>query len=312
MDTFRKSWRPIFFFAVLGWLLVGPLGAQTPSIAGGGDDDGTPETDVVVQLISSNNLVCTGTFLTTMTVLTAAHCLNGTAGELPPMAFPITINVGSVQGSWVRQYTSNNVTPFKSWEAGPQQSSVFGNDLAILFLDPPGTILLGAKPGPAFDYATILHPTLSSPCPMSGCDNDSNGGDYSPPLGMAGWAPRDAGHARQVAFDTSFNHYPGSPDGVGQYWQHDQGSIHDDPGDSGGPLFVRRPVANQPGLFCRDVIGVCTESTRLCVWGHATTTFGQTSPAARCRIGSEARWRIRLPEARDGGPSTPGSYGRGM
>src|SRR5262249_40347575 len=35
-----------------------------------------------------------------------------------------------------------------------------------------------------------------------------------------------------------------------------QGSIHVDPGDSGGPLFVRRPDPHRPGSFYRDVIGV--------------------------------------------------------
>src|SRR5262249_50938897 len=127
------------------------------------------------------------------------------------------------------------------------------NDIAVIFLDPPGT--LGEVPGPALDYPQIVHPSLVSPCPTSGC-GDADGGRYSPSFGMSGWAPQDAQPFRQVAFDSEFNHFPGLPDDRGQYWTHAQGSIHTNPGDSGGPLFVRRPDPKRPGEFYRDVIGV--------------------------------------------------------
>jgi hypothetical protein len=204
-----------------------------------------------------------------MAVLTARHCINGDVngrnGPNPPIQYPIIIQVGNQNGGWLRQYTSSNITPTKTWANGPQDANNAGNDVAVIFLDPPGT-LPPALPGPAWDYAQIVHPSLTSPCPTSGC-GDANGGTYSPPFGMAGWAPQDAPVFRQVAYDTGFNHYPGRPDDRGQYWEHDQGSIHDDPGDSGGPLFVRRGDPKRLGFFYRDVIGVLSGDSHSLI-GH--------------------------------------------
>jgi hypothetical protein len=76
---------------------------------------------------------------------------------------------------------------------------------------------------------------------------------------MAGWAPSDSQTLRQVASDNWFNHYPGDPGGVGQYWARGENSIHIDPGDSGGPLFVRRfrqTSSDGSGYWYRDVLGV--------------------------------------------------------
>jgi len=222
-------------------------------VAGGQRDSSNDETDVVVQLVS-NNRVCSGTLVTSVAVLTARHCINGD-DDNPPMSFPVTITIGERNDKPDRQYTSNNIITSKTWAAGPQTKGNAGNDIAVIFLDPPGTTVPGARPGPVLDYPQIVHPSLRSPCPTSGCGDD-DGGTYSPAFGMAGWAPQDARPFRQAAFDSEFHHYPGLPDDRGQYWTHIQSSIHVNPGDSGGPLFVVRPDPRRPGEFYRDVIGV--------------------------------------------------------
>ena len=92
---------------------------------------------------------------------------------------------------------------------------------------------------------------------------DTNGGTYSDvfpdgPIGFAGWAPQDAIVFRQALIwnSVTMHHYPGYPSDVGigrsgQIWdkEHDT-SGGDNPGDSGGPVFVQRPD------LTRDVIGI--------------------------------------------------------
>jgi len=246
-----------------------PLSGITPFIAGGQNDQNSLEANVVVLLTS--NRTCTGTLVTPMAVLTARHCVNGDESGNPPIQYPVTITVGSDKNLPIHQYSSHNIIPSKTWAPGPQRADLPGNDIAVIFLDPlgsggitrPGNCPPASGspqpefcPGPVLEDAQIIHPSLSSPCPTTGCGDDANGGDYDPQLGMAGWAPQDAPRYRQVAYDTEFHHFPGKPDDRGQYWEHRQGSIHDNPGDSGGPLFVRRPVPNMRGVFYRDVIGV--------------------------------------------------------
>lgn len=232
--------------------------SPTPEVAGGGRDWSNAESDVVVQWtarVADGRLkTCSGVFVTPMAVLTARHCINGNddpAGPSPPIVFPITISVGD-SGTPITRYTSSRAV---TWAAGPQTYDNAGNDIAIVFLDSTG-----ATAGPALGYLQIVHPTFTSPCPVQGC-GDANGGQYDPLLGMSGWAPTPPTFTRQLALDRDFNHFPGKPDDRGQYWRHPQGSIHLDHGDSGGPLFVRRPHPQEPGLFFRDVIGIAASSS---------------------------------------------------
>ena len=232
-----------------------------PEVSGGQVDPDTPESAVVVTVAGKGT--CSGTLISPMAVITANHCISGTdreSGTNKPatgLGYPLTIVVRTATS--VEYYSSHNIVPTKTWGGVPQRHDDFGQDLAIIFLDPPGSMPSGTPgfmPGPADDYAQIVHPSLTSPCPTSGCGDDSDGGTYNPPFGMAGFAPQDSKPNRQVAYDSQYRHYPGNPDNAGQYWRHDQGSIHDNPGDSGGALFVRRAVPGGQGQFNRDLIGV--------------------------------------------------------
>jgi hypothetical protein len=89
----------------------------------------------------------------------------------------------------------------------------------------------------------IVHPTLVGP-------------DSSMQTGQAGWSPSGSATYRQVAFDANSNtsHDDDDPGNGWNSWEHIQGSIHVNGGDSGGPLFVMRTDAH--GHPYRDVFGV--------------------------------------------------------
>jgi Trypsin len=253
------------------WLVLVSLVWAAPSfgITRGYNDDSTPEAAVVVQ-VNNPNGSCTGTLISPTAVLTAKHCVTGDNftnqnwfggnGGKPAAAPPFTILVGNPIGNGVAAVgTHASVGQSVYGDYGPVNDQEHGRDVAIIWLNPATALGYATA---TFKYARIVRPDLASPVPSGG--DDSEGGDYSVPVGISGWSPV-SGHDpanRQVGYYGSIYHYPGYPGGgpgtpSGQYWVHAEAGLQIEPGDSGGPLFWQKPNAT------RQVIGVAGGSLQI-------------------------------------------------
>jgi hypothetical protein len=225
------------------------LGTDQQDLAGGHDDTTAPasQANVIVEL--SNG--CTGTLITPTAVLTAKHCVCGSS------VIDVMIGPNRLDGNRRKfrstlanlddpAITSNGPCPFTSAET-------YGSDLGVIFLDRTVPSGLGLSPAPVMIGVDIHRPTLIAPCAIDGgsCP-DASGGTYSPALGVAGYG--GGAVIRQVGFASQFEHQPGHPDNIGQYWTSDRSTLGLEPGDSGGALFAMRLDAG--GALYRDVIGV--------------------------------------------------------
>jgi hypothetical protein len=219
------------------------------AIAGGYNDD---EDDVANVVVSLNGQGCTGTLITPTVILTAQHCINGDNTGKPGLSFPIRVGVGATRlsgGGSRGLYTVSSRSQVVTATPGPQTIGASGSDLALLFLDKGQFVINTSFAGvPNYNGQAIgsqpyiVRPTLG-------------GAEPNTRIGMAGWSSSGSTTNRQVAFDSNdtVSSDTDDPGGGWNSWEHRQGSIHVDPGDSGGPLFQLITV---DGHTFRDVIGV--------------------------------------------------------
>lgn len=206
----------------------------------------TPEANVVVRVGS-----CSGTLLTPRVVVSANHCVWGSA-EYGCASRPMlpTIRVGpGVSGPSFEAVAHVSRAP--GCHAAPR-----ANDVVLLYLDQPVTDATMRRPGAAAHRVPrVARPRLTSP--------PERGGTYPWTLGIAGFSAHHGPMRHHVLFREAELRV--KPEGDDHYWEKTHAGWELDRGDSGGPLFVQ----NLDGT--RDVIGVAAATNgRETYWADLT------------------------------------------
>ena len=231
-----------------------PLGSSAGainSIYGATSDSDDSFANVAVKLIGPGGS-CTGVLITPTTVLTAAHCINGSASPLPVesgIGTPITVEWGN--GSDETIITTDG-KPFTA-VAGPITSSI--DDVALVF-------------------ANITSLNVDAAVQVANSNLSSAGWDRL--LGTYISRPETPSHlatVQAVGWDEQVSIPPGRqvalvPGGVVseggllafEYGLDSKGTCDGksllQPGDSGGPLFVTN--ANGPTDLQRHIVGIAS------------------------------------------------------
>jgi hypothetical protein len=266
------------------------VGATHQAITNGSSDNVGLEANTVVALENAatpGKVVCSGTLITPLVVLTAGSCVTPERAGARP-----NVRVGADTAS---------STVFAS---GRDAVTMDGADLALIFLDPQRPVLDEARSG----RQRLMQPNAEAPVP----ELPETASDFKK-LGFAGWSPLDgAGQPRRTTanirqqFSQEVMRFFTDNDIAN--WVRDvtapDGALME--GDLGGPLFqtdtsgIRQVigVATKMGVDPASAPGCPPTAQRCDLWEDVTTQSAQAWITANVQVPAGARtpgWYLSHP-----------------